>query len=545
MYKLIVVDDKRDLTEGIIQMGKWSEIGFEVAGKAYNGMDAFELIQKVIPDVVITDIRMPMMDGIELTSLIKQHYPQTKVIILSGYDDFTYAQQAVKLGAEEYLLKPARIDMIQEAVLRAKEKLEIEKKKKEEQVLLQQKLLQSLPLLKDEYFRYLVSSPVELSLEEVKKRFDFLEIALDIHHFVVLIIELDNFRELAEHNNIKEVELYKFGVANIAHELVSQEFKCEVLRYQQNRLVILANYLSVVPINENKAKLFEISEKIRTSIEQYLDITVTVAIGGLYPNINDVYFSFKDAEEALAHKLYLGNNCVITADDVNVKKEVMFRYPVHLENELISVIKVGAVDQIDQYLEQYLNGVLHQKHMSPDFFRKIVRELIVMLSRMALELDEEENEKVGQPIDYIGEFEKYKTVDEIKQWLKEVLTGIAQTVHNQRKSQLERDIVKAKEYILSHYNEQITLQKVAEYVCISPTYFSAVFKEMVGETFIEFLIGVRIEKAKELLLAGQYKVYEVANMVGYSDRRYFSEVFKKHTGINPGEYVTMMKNRQS
>lgn len=539
MYKLIVVDDKADITEGIIKLGKWSEMGFVAVGKAFNGRDAFELVKQHHPDVVITDIRMPVMDGLELTSLIKVQYPFTKVIILSGYDDFKYAQQAVKLGAEEYLLKPARIDMIEEAVLRAYEKLEAERKKKEESIMLQQKLIQSLPYLKDEYFRQLVSRPFEDDPEETKRKFQFLEIGLETENFSVLFVELDNYRELYEQKNIKEVELYKFAVANIAQEIMSEFYKCEVFRFRESTVVILLNFLSSLNPCENKARIIEAAEKIRQSIEKYLEVTVTIGIGGLYSGLKDIYSSFLDAKDAIAHKIYLGPNHVIFSEDVKISHRSAFHYPVQLEGEIISALKIGAADKLPQTLGRFLDSILSQKEISPAHFKKLIREFVVLVTRMTPELSEND---ALEGDDFIAELDKYKTVEEIRSWLEKILCDKARAVRNMRKSQIEQDICKARVYIDNHYNEEISLQSVSEHVCLSPTYFSSVFKEVVGETFIEYLIKTRIEKAKELLLSGDYKIYEIANKVGYEDRRYFSEVFKKHTGLNPAEYVDKEKS---
>ncbi len=537
MYKLIVVDDKADILDGIIKLGHWAQMNFDVAGKACNGKDAFDLVREHQPDVVITDIRMPIMDGLELTSLIKQHYPLTKVIILSGYDDFSYAQQAVKLGAEEYLLKPARIGMIEEAVLRAYEKLEIEKKLREDSILLQQKLIKSLPLLKDDYFRYLVSTPVEHDLSEFEDRFRFLEIGLDVKNFAVLLIELDHYRELFERNNIKEVELYKFAVANMAQELMDACYNCETFRVDDNRIVLLINYRNDLSLNENKTRISDVAERIRESVEKHLDITVTLGIGGLYEDIKDIYYSFMEAKEAITYRIVLGHNRVICAQDIRINHHQSFHYPIQLENEILSYIKIGVYKQIPDCLDKFIESLINQKDISPFYIKKILRNFVGLISRMTLELPENTEMSHIRNHDFIAEFEKYKTVDEIRSWLNKILCEIAQTVGNMKKSQLEKDIDKAKLYIHQHFNEDISLQTVSEHVCLSPTYFSAVFKELVGETFIEYLIKARVEKAKELLATGQYKIYEIANRVGYEDRRYFSEVFKKHTGLNPAEYM--------
>lgn len=535
MFKIIIVDDKPDVSEGIIKMINWSEIGIEVAGKGCDGQEAMELVYNVQPDIVITDIKMPIMDGIQLTRLIKEQYPGVKIIILSGYDDFSYAQQAVKLGAEEYLLKPARFTEIRDAILRAKCKLQIERKKKEEDSIIQQKLLESLPLLKEEYFNYLIGSPASTEDSEVQQRFDFLGIKLDCGNFAVLLIEPDNMINMScgSKYGIKELEKLRVGISCTADRIISQYFKSETFRYGQNKVVVLVNYIPGHQEGDNRTAVYELAERIKGEVEKSLGVTVTIGIGESYKCIDGIYYSFREAQEALTHKLYLGPNHVIPISDVKMKNHIPFNYPNHLESQLILAAKIGASEQVLHLVDKYFDSILGHKDISPMLLKKILREFIAVISRLAMEVCANEQENV----DYFNEFDKFNTLDEIKSWLTNILHDIAENVQKRRKTQLETDIEKAKAYILNNYFEDISLQSLSDYVCLSPTYFSAVFKEYVGETFIEFLTRTRIEKAKEILLAGSSKIYEVALKVGYTDQRYFSKVFKKYTGVNPGDYV--------
>ncbi|WP_461205139.1 response regulator transcription factor [Clostridium sp. DL1XJH146] len=541
MYKLILVDDKRDITEGIMKMGDWYQQGFEVCDRAFNGEEALKLIKEKKHNIVVTDIRMPKMDGIELTRRIKELDMNIKVILLSGYDDFAYAQQAIKLGAEEYLLKPVRINLIKEAVNRAKIKLDEERNSKEEIDLLNHKLVESFPLLKEKYFKYLLSSAKKDDLSKIKEKFDFLGINLETENIIIIIAELDNIHMINNKNYMEEFELYKNQVANTLREDVSRTCKCEVFRYDQNKIIILLNGDKKINLKENIHKAYKIAEIIRSTVENCSQNTITLAIGDISPTMEEIYYSFRNAQKILSYKLYLGGNRVITIDDIELGSKSLFKYPMNVEEELLFAIKIGRVEQIDVLVEKYLNDLLSEKKLSPQAFKNILIEFIGSVYRKILYTD---SDKYGctKELDYLVEINKLKTLDRIKDWMKQNLTMICQLMQEEKKSRLEKDIYKAKEYIYKYYNTNISLQKVANYICISPTYFSAVFKEYVGESFIEFLINYRIKKAKGLLVDGQYKIYEVANMVGYSDRRYFSELFKKHVGQNPAQYVQAIKN---
>ncbi len=534
MYKLMVVDDKADVIQGIVQLGNWKESGFCVVQTASSGEKALVHVKQLMPDVVITDIKMPFMDGLTLLAEIKKISPSTKVIILSGYDYFEYAKEAVRLGAEEYLLKPARITMIQDAVLRAKIKLDQEQSRKQEDAILRNRLKESLPLLRDEYFRYLTRFGKNLDYDEVKQRFNFLGITLDLEQFYVVIIELDKANSTTL-DEITQRELNRLAIVTAACDIFSANCQCAIFQEGHDKVVVLANYDGAKQGNEYKTEVFAMSEQLRTWTNHELMSTITISIGGFYSKLSGIQQSYTDAQEALSHKLYRGSNCVIMFQDID-RGFPLSSYPHKEEQELLSVVKAGIHDQALPYLDAYLSSVFDNHNASPRLCRTICLGLVNSLFQLDMQTMEESVPLVTLTDPY-NQFEDLKTRIEIHTWLQLWVCALAKKHHNRRKKRLEHDMELAQQYIRNHYNENISIQRVAEHVCLSPTYFSTVFKDVTGDTFLEFLTKIRIEQAKELLLTGSYKVYEVANMVGYTDRRYFSTLFRKHTGVTPAEWL--------
>ena len=211
MYGMIVVDDKEDIVRGIEKLGNWREIGVEIIGTASNGLEALKLVKKFKPKIIITDIKMPVMDGLQLTQKAIEFDETVKIILLSGYGEFMYAQQAMRLGAKEYLLKPATIETITEAVLRAKEEILIGEMRFSENIELSKRVKENLHLVKDKYFTYLVSD-VENEIIGMKEKLSYLDVDLDVENFTVMVVSLDDYEKVYSLEYGGDYDLVMFGI---------------------------------------------------------------------------------------------------------------------------------------------------------------------------------------------------------------------------------------------------------------------------------------------------------------------------------------------
>lgn len=540
MISMMLVDDKRDVVEGIESMHDWEADSIEIVSKAYDGRTAFEDFKKYRPDIIISDIRMPHMNGLELVRSVKEIDENVKVILLSGYDDFEYAQKALEYGAEEYLLKPADVKAISESVGRAKNKIMFEDNQKKAQVQTQQKLIQSLPLLRDQYIQYLVRSSNQEPLDIIRDKFEFLDISLRLEELIVIVFEIDNYRELSKHNSQLTMELFRFSIMNIVNDTVDQKNGCEMFRFNNDRLILVYNANTRLNQLENLNVACSLSDQVRHYVEKFLGITVTIVIGDYCKSIRGFNAVCDRAFESLGHKLRFGDNSVITVSDV-IRKEVdSAEYSKKAEEELLAAIRIGNSDEVDMLLKRYMSSLYKSFGDNPDAFKKYVFELAVAVFRLNTEVENQLFD-LKHELDYVYNLKKLKTYGEIERWISECIFAITDQMSSERMSQIEKDIEKAKQYIRIHLEENVSLKKVSEHIALSQNYFSAMFKEIVGRSFIDYLIDCRIEKAKALLDKGNMKVYEIANSVGYNDRRYFSEVFKKHVGMTPAEYLARGK----
>jgi len=309
MYNLILVDDEEEVRKGIIQKIKWQEYGFELIGQAENGIDALEITEKFTPDVVITDIKMPFMGGLELSKELKKRFPTIKIIILTGFDEFEYAQKAVNLNVVEYALKPVSSKELIQVLLRVKIQLDEEMLKKEDFEALKEHYIRSLPVLKEKFLIYLITS--KLSKEEINEKCNRYDINLIGNQYIVAVIDINHQVTYQEEktDDSNELNLIRFAVFNIAEEIVSKYGRGIV--FMHNDLIVLINPF----LETDRASIFNkiqsILEEIRQSIEKYLKTTITIGLGTIIKDSPLISDSYRNALSALDYRLIMGNNRII------------------------------------------------------------------------------------------------------------------------------------------------------------------------------------------------------------------------------------------
>ncbi len=537
MYRMMIVDDKDDIIQGIQSMGRWLEIGVEITGWANNGEEALAVMEESKPQIVITDIKMPVMDGIQLTESIKKRYPEIKVIILSGYDEFHYAQQALKLGAEEYLLKPIRIHQLQEVILRVIHKLNDEKLKQEEEAKILERLAQSLPLLRDKFLQRLLEEPGGLNEEELCQRLNFLEVDLYPEYLAVLAVEIDHYNGIIDRNSYQQMELLVQNLIQLQAEFNREAGKSMIFTDKKERFGWIVSVPGLNHLPEKNHTVFALAENISILAQEKAKVTVSIGIGRFYAGFLQLFHSYQEAVEALSHKFLLGANQIIHIDDVLPDPKLHFHYPLELEKELLVSLKAGTRQEGMHLLDSYFEVLDQYTAYSPKLIKKYLTGLVVSISRILLEMNIDEIQLTGGEEDLLLQITQLDTLEKTKPWLGKLIEGIYLVSSCEKKRKTQTKMEKAKGYIGEHMADEISLHAVANFIDLSPNYFTTLFKEYTGETFMDYVIRVRIDKAKELLTAGQFKVYEVANAVGYSDARYFSEIFKKWVGLAPAEYI--------
>jgi two-component system, response regulator YesN len=535
MFKVLIIDDEPIIRRGLKNIINWKNFGCEVIGEAEDGQEGGELIHRFLPDIIITDIRMPEIDGLTMMRDIRNAVPDCKIIILTGHRDFEYVHEALKLGAFDFILKPSKIEELTAVIARAVKELKFQKDRTEEFQKLQVLFQQNIPVLREK-FLYDVIYEINTNEEDILGKLELFGIAAN--EYYMLIVQND-----AEDTESKEItqydrHLYQFGIINTFSEIFSENFK--VISITLNNLGIA---FLVIPLDRENNNIELVDKKcsyLQDIIRNCFGFTVTIAVSSNGTVLTELPIKFRECREALEHKFYLGSNSVIFHSDVNT----FFKYDDHsllekLQKALMEGVKSGNLPSVTDRLNDIFSYVKGTDPLAREYIKDFFWNTISAINNIRMSLPSAENDKKVEYRELSGLYgliEKCSNADELNTMLDEAARNVTSKVNSYNNKSIKLILRKAMEYLQQHYFEQVTLNEVAEHAYVSTYYISRMFKREMGKNFVDCLNEIRVEKAKEMLKDVRYKTYEVAEKVGIPDAHYFSRLFKKYAGITPTEF---------
>ncbi len=529
MLKTVIIDDEELIREGLISTIDWKSLGYEIVGEASDGEEAIELIQNLLPDVIITDVRMPFMNGLELLEFIKPMLPNAFVIIISGHDEFQYAQKALQLGAYDYLLKPFDLDYFHKMLVKIKYEYTVQRASS--------KGLSdnNLHMLQSKFIEDVIYDKID-SREIDKKAGDYKLRDLMHQYLAIIIIQLDNYHlSIAQHtfDEINDIHKRFYGQIQQLTEHIGDLYMIEG---KSGDCILCLSHKSVHTLSDQRKSL---GESLKKEIEKHMNFTVTIAIGDICQGLKELPAAYKHTLEICNYRFVAGYGKILYPKDVSKESQVNFSYPqVGYDSEkFIAYIKAGNDEDISSYIDSLFNELVTHGHNSSLFIIMFVTSIYVQILNLLNTMDYSMESIFANPLDIYRSLTASPNIMHTKDVLKDVALKVSHYLSSKRSSKQSSSIQKAKNYIDSNYSSPLlTLQSVAEHVNMGVCYFSSVFKQETDETFINYVTKVRIEKAKELLSTSKYKSYEVAYLVGYDNPTYFSTIFKKMTGVSPSQY---------
>ncbi|REE68054.1 two-component system response regulator YesN [Paenibacillus taihuensis] len=531
LYKVIIVDDEAVVRGGLKNTIRWEEHGFELVGDYANGRDAWHAIEREQPDLVISDISMPYMDGLELAGLITASYPEVKVIILTGYDEFEYAQQALRLKVSDFLLKPITAMEIRTLLNKVRAEMDEEMKIREDLSMLQSQLRQSMPLLRERLLERLVTLGV--GKPEIEVRFGYFDIPKLTPPYLVLVADIDDFGDRERLESVHDEEFLRFAAFNVFEEITALKKALSFRTREERMAAVITGVPPEINIYEHA---YELAEELRRQIEKYLKLTVTVGVGRSVSSADQLPLSYKSALSALDYRFLLGKNRVLGILDMEGAPASTTIPTPDWDRKLATVVKTGSAADAQELIKQIVDELKRLRLPIESCYLQL-QKLTLSLMNTVQELGIQEKGLANQQQSWMIDIYGFKTLDELEQWLQTIVSSLITAISANRSHYTNTQMVRATEYIEANYaDEQISLQDLCRHVLMSTSYFSLVFKQYTGETFVEYLTRVRVEKAKVLLSTTSLKLYEIAEKVGYADPNYFSLLFKKHAGRTPREY---------
>lgn len=517
-YKVFLVEDEIVAREGIRDNVDWQSAGFEFCGEAPDGEIALPLIEKSQPDVIITDIKMPFMDGLQLCKVVKQQMPWVKVIILSGHDEFEYAQSAIKLGVTEYLLKPISANEIQNALQTVATALDQESEERENLKELQSQIKDVLTLQRERLLLQLVVGGVSstAAIEQCQ------QIGLDIiaQHYLVILIKV----HLHEDNG--PIDFTKYH--EIQSTVASLAKKHSGAFFTQKSVEELLLIMTGEDAEHLKQDGVFLANLIQQDIETETSHQVSVGVGNVQQRLTDIFLSFAEALTAVTESTPNKPDCQQShlAEMLKLEAPAIERY-----------LKSGLISELDTFFATHLRPLGEVALHSTLIKHYLFVDLILTAAQFVTALEGEANKVIPVMDDIEGFLANLKTISQMQDAVRNIFSAVLTFRNNQAQYEKAKLIFQAKDFIDTHFTDpNLLLNEVAATVNLSPSHFSVVFGRETGESFKDYLTRVRIERAKELLRTTSMKCSEIAYQSGYNDPHYFSFVFRKNTGLPPQQF---------
>lgn len=526
--KMVVIDDIRSVLDMITTKISWEQHGIKIVGRARDGVEGFNLIQKEKPDIVLTDIRMPKMDGLTMTQNILEILPSCKVIILSGYADFEYARQAIQLGAIDFIKKPFTIQDVIDVALKAKAEWLEDKKRQASIHQLENQLKQSMPMLRQEYLNLLTHYQIDRA--KLAERWDFLDLNLEPSQLCVMIVEIDEFQKRYANQSVQEIELLRFALQNILEETIQAYTPCTIFRETVQRFVVLLN-------SAGADETVTMAEKCCENIEKFTKFTVSIGVGSVVMDISDIPESYQQAVTALSYQFYAGGSTVFHASSLPMQDTVRPSFSIKMEESLVYSLRSGNEERALEILDSMIHDITSMKALPPpEYVSNMFSLWISVIYRTLLEVVPAERlGAIEERMQQLRAITQALTLTDMHEELKQLISAGCQLTAQDRQNESQKIVQQALDYIMAHIGEELTIERCARYVNLSGGYFANLFKKETGKTFNQYVTQERISLAKSKLIAGE-PVQNIAMELGYEHRRYFSDVFKKHTGMTPSEF---------
>lgn len=540
MYKLILADDEEDVREGVVQEIEWERLGFEVAGVAENGKEALELIELMIPDVVVTDIQMPFMDGLHLAEQIRSRFPTVKIIILTGFDEFDYAQKAIRLHVDEYVLKPFSANELKDVLNKVRKQIDEETAERENVETLREHYRRSLPILREVFLTSLVTRT--MPMREIREKAENYGIELEGDAFIAGVFSLDQPQK-GEHDEerpgslrVSDRHLQLFAVLNITEEIAGRT-GFRMIVFLHNDYVVMLTIHRDTSTEEALRRTAETAEEICQSIEKYLKLTVAVGIGPIASDVGEIHDSYEGAVLALDYRQILGPNRVICIDDIECHRPYgKVRLDEMQEHSLVRCLKVGTQSELHEIVDGLFREIT-DVGVSIKEYQVYLLEIVTAILKVAKDAGISLDDLLGDQARLIEEMLRFSHWEETREWIIRLSTRIMDHIVIGLQTAHRTFVEEAIEYTKMNYNDpEISINKVCSHLHISAGYFCSIFKKETKTTYLQYLMQLRMETAKELLRTTDLKAFEIAEKIGYADPNYFSFSFRKMFGITPKDY---------
>jgi two-component system response regulator YesN len=535
MYQILIVDDHRHQVESMALSVPWRECGIEAVHKAFSSDEALELLHAYPIDIVITDIRMPGMSGLDLIAEIRKTWKNVKCIVMSGYDDFHYAKEAIVNKAVDYLLKPVEEAQLIHAVRTAADAIQAEWAEITSHRRVVTMLREHLPLLRAELLNDLLQGR-RLSAKLLSEKLAMYEVPFaEGDTFTAMLIRMEQQFYECDYNSLS---LFQYAICNIAEEILREQFE---LWHCKDSFEYLVFFIKSKEgrLSDQADRLEAAAKQIQHSVRTYLKGKISFLIGrmGTFPaDIGEIYHACLSA-----FRKYIGDDQELSIrlghSAQSAPAPIRSIRSLYEPPTLNHLLEVGRWEGIEQKLKHIFEEL---QDIDPELLRENLFEVFFAIAGSLSYIAHKNGDRLadlfGEDFDMMFGQGFFRSLQQFKDWAFGMVNLIKSKMHNETKDARATVVKQVQEFIESHLDQDVSLQAIADHVYLNPTYLSKIYKIQTGEGLSDYLHRIRMEKAAFHLRYSTDKIYEISNRLGFNNPNYFIKIFKKHYDMTPQEF---------
>ncbi|WP_342575026.1 helix-turn-helix domain-containing protein [Paenibacillus sp. FSL M8-0142] len=531
MLTAILVDDDYPVVRYLSQSISWKDLGIELIGCYSNGLEAWEDAQQRLPDIVITDIGMPKMNGLEMLEKFSKINPRFRAVILSCHNEFHYAQQAMKLKVSDYILKESlKVEQLQDVLHNLSVDLNEEKKQASEVIKYMQKDALNRSALKEKLLKDTLYQP-SWTKEAWLKHARLNGIVLDARYYLPVIVSIDRISEVSRARNMYDYTI-AFAVENILQEVLDTMHRSVIFHHNNCELVVWI--CCEDPVKEQQLLHYSLQNAI-SAVQQYLKISITCLLGREASGPTELRAVLMPMMKELNHRFYLEEARVHRFEKSSFADGDMYAEYAAFFSRMNDALALNRSESLEGMLNEWAKWVKKSRFHPADVKEWVLQLLMDLQMKTKVTLQVQQSISEERLYDAVNGIH---TMEHLLSWIRHYLKELSRKLSVLSIQSKRPEVIRAQQYVIQHVTEKVTLEEIAGYLNLNASYFSRLFKRETNQNFIEYVNMVKLEKAKQLLQKSNKSIEEISDYLGYANKSYFIKLFKREYGKTPSEYMS-------
>jgi two-component system response regulator YesN len=533
MLKVLIIDDEEPIREAIKILGLWEKLNIDIVLEANEGQSALKVLREQRPDIVLVDMKMPFMDGIEFLRIAREEAPRVKYIVISGYDDFEYTRTAIHSQVLDYLLKPINRIQLNEALEKAVKSILAEKLESQKDMRKGIRDNISRPMLKERILSWIIWGGQQFSI--LDEHMEMLEFNARNQIYGVVLTRVINFEQVCQEKFLGDAHSLYFSITNALDELFGSFSNCFSFRNDRKQFEIISAVAIDQSVNTPGENFAVKLQNALNQLREHLDIDTIICVGAFCDEVKNLSQSYSSAEAILnAVNLLSGVNKVYSGKDLIEKRSTPSIG--QIKDVLIHAFEIGNKQYSKGVIENYFQEILSKGYYSIEVANRVITDFVILLEDLAYSKKMNVDEIMSKYAE-VYTLDSYLTdVNLLEKALITCFENVFEKIYEGTAKSEINYVTEIKEYIDKKYFTDIRLKDFAEKYYISKEYLSKAFKEEFGYGIYEYALKVRMEHAIAMLDDDSNKIKDISIMLGYKDNNYFSKAFKSYYGISPSGY---------